>query len=87
MADRTSCRIGFNRAQDFVRNLEDRHFGQQIVSRDFRRGHEQAAFAVELALGTAVEKVRDVGVLLSFSEAVIAHARAGEYVCENVVAL
>src|SRR5205807_5014903 len=57
-----------DRAQKLVSDFERGHLRHQIVSRHFRRRHEQTLLMPKFVLGATVEKISYVRVLFSLSQ-------------------
>ena len=70
---------------DRVGDACGRHFGFQIVGRDFGRRHQDAFFAGEGLFDAAVEEIGDVGVFFGFRAAQILVLNVGEDLREDVL--
>ena len=73
--------------EDIIRDLENRHFGFQIVSGNLRGRHQQALLAAKLFFGAAIEEIRDMRILLGFRETKVLDAKTREHVRQNVLML
>ena len=70
--------IGLNLFDDFFRHDRRVHFRLQIVSRNFRRRHEDTVFTGIGFFFTAIKEIRDVSVFFRFGNAQLGLAGLGQ---------
>src|SRR6202046_925281 len=68
---------------DSIGNPRSRHFGFQIVSRNFRRRYEDALFTGERLFYSAIKKISDVSIFFGLRDTQILELLFGEDVGDN----